>query len=752
MSKSIMLTVAAILAAALAACAPSTQTANNIMISKDMRRDARPDTSDIAALIAETASQSHQERLARRAQVAAAAATWREFTEIADSRRQRREHPELYAEVVRDDRGLMVGLAKATVALETCVVADPTWVEAWADLGHLRLEIGDRDRARACLERAFLAAEATSPADDATMLRIHQDLAWTLRELALWDEGLAAVAKGLEDYPTNRDLWLVKGLLLAGAGRANEATQLGRRLPRREVRYFDTRTDSWNTKESNYERRWIKSQTHLAEGDVREAYRALDEVPDDQRVDIHDQRGQGWKLGYNAISDNQRRFWGDLGLLAELLGDPSAVDFYVAAYRQRDYAFYYPAMPGARGPLVMDVPDSRMPFMTSFAHGHYLLGSPWGYVALQVDLMSLALFDEQRDRAAREALEMLDVLDRRKLRPAVGQALRGRVFYRQEEYADAYRHLTAARDSFAAAGDVDARTSLLLGLIDLGAQKFSLAVARFEESARADGTSPLTWRMLGVAYANLERTDDALAVMNRAVAMEPRSVAGYYNRGLLNLQMRRCAAALVDLDRAWRLGPENEDVQHLLQVAASCVRAEEEGGEGPRVRAGGVEVSSFTPGTDMLLDHLAADLEDFFIAGSDTTTPTSGRRITQAVACMDRGDHIAACDLLAPHWGDDLTPLEEVILLEAERRLGRQERLSALVDDTLAGSVTTSNPYVWALMVLEVRGAPERYGPDAEDRVLARLLDHSAEFSGRTVRDWAQALRGEVEGARGSEG
>ena len=49
-----------------------------------------------------------------------------------------------------------------------------------------------------------------------------------------------------------------------------------------------------------------------------------------------------------------------------------------------------------------------------------------------------------------------------------------------------------------------------------------------------------------------------------------------------------------------------------------------------------------------------------------------------------------------------------------------------------------------------INGTKIRYGAAAEDRLLARLLDHSAEFSGRTVREWAQALRRELEEARGA--
>lgn len=748
-----MLLVATLLAVAFTgACGPP-RDANTVVVASEFHTAAVPDTTDFDARLADAVTLPTEDRLARRQWVAAEALRWQEFAEIAETRRQRLERPFLYQDVAPDRRRFLVGVADAVVALEDCLAADPAWVEAWSELGHLRLEIGDRQEARACLERALTAAAAVGPAAAATMLRTHRDLAWTLRELAYWEEGLEAVDVGLAEFRGDEDLVLIKGLLLAGTGRFEDANQLATRLPKRPIRYFDTRNDSYREREDNWPRQWIRSQARLALGDPAGAYRELNEEADDERADIHDMAGQGWKLGFAAYFAHRHRFWNDVGLVAELLDDPSSLDFYVASFQQRPLAAYYPAGPDIRSPLVLGVPDGVSPSVTSFAHGHYVVGSPWSYVALQMDLMALALFPAQRERSVAEALVMLDAVDRRGLRPAINSSLRGRVLYRQEKYREARPHLAAARDSFAVAGEVDARTSLLMGLIDMSVQDFVPAAAYLEESARADTTAAVTWRMLGVTYANLDRADEALAAMDKALKLEPRSLAGFYNRGLLKLQMKSCGAAAVDLDRAWRLAPENEEVRRLLQVAAACVRAEGNGEEAtlPTVRPGGVESTFASPGTDMLLDHLAADLEDFFAVQADTsvTVPEFADRTARAVACMDRDDSAGARDLLADRWGEDLTPLEEVVLLEAEWRLEERTRLGELVEDALAGEVQTTNPYVWTLMLREVRSDPVRYGTAAEARLLARLLDHTAEFSGRTVREWAQALREELEEARG---
>ncbi|MCP4572902.1 MAG: tetratricopeptide repeat protein [bacterium] len=735
----------------LCACSP-TPNANTAVIVNDLRTVAKSDTVDHDAGLLDAASLPPEERLARRAWAEAEERRWREFAGILDSRRRRIERPRQFMYEPPDRRRVMIGMADAMVSLEACLEADGAWVEAWSELGHLRLVVGDRAAARDCLELALLAARHAGPADRETMLRTHRDLAWALRELAFQDQGLAAVDVGLEEFPGDEDLLLVKGLLLADAGRFTDAIRLARCLPERDIRWFDPRNGGVIERTTGWPEQWVRSQAHLAQGDPVAAFGALEEEQDDLPVDVKDLRGQGWKIGFQAVFAHERRFWNDLGLVAQLLEDPSAVQFYVASYADPIHSLYFPATLDIRSPLVFGVPDGQTPSVTSFAHGHYVAGSPWSYVALQMDLMALALFPAQRDRAAAEALAMLDVLDRRGLRPDINAALRGRILFRQEKYVEARVQLVAARDGFLGTGRVDARTSLLLGLIDLAVEDFSRSVGFLEESARADSTAAVTWRMLGVACANLERTDEALLAMNRSLGLEPRSLAGYYNRGLLQLQMRRCDAAAVDLDRAWRLAPDNEEVRRLLQTAAACVRAQNAGEEAtvPQVRPGGVEAILPVPSTDMLLEHLEADLEDFFLVSPDTATATLGLsgRAARAVACMDRSDPAGARILLADHWGVDLTPLEEVVLLEAERRLAVNEHVTRLVRDALVGEVATTNPYVWALMLQEVRVDTGRYGTNAEARLLARLLDHSAEFSGRTVREWAQALRRELEEAR----
>ena len=741
---------------------------------------ALPDSTAFATVLAAFRALPPEEQIARRSSAAPHLDAWRAFDEIAFKRRDRREREYMYEGLVRDRRLLLSGVAETVERLGQASALDPTSAAAWAGLGHLYLEVGDLAAGRRHLDRALWAARDRAahaePVDLDLMLTIHRERTWALRDLGLWEEGLVAVGTGLEFHPGDQDLVLLKGLLLAGAGRTGEALALATRMPPFEISPHPGQYASGiQVRPSDYANDWIRSQAYLAAGDAEMAYHVFGQKRrPGEELSIYDGR-LDTKLAAQRMP-HQRRFWNDVSLVAEMLSDPAAAEYIAAALRGSRYWGFFPTSVQARDALVLGTPDPRMPFIVSFGQRSYLAGSRFGYVAFQMNNMSLALFPEQRRRAAAEALAVLDVLQRFRVHEDECRALRGRIRFRQERFDEAWTELKAARDSFAARGETDPRTSLLLGLLAMNGQRFDMARGYMEESLRADPDSPATWRMAGVVYANLELADEALAAMDRAVALEPRSLVAYYNRGLLRLQLRQCAAAIPDLESAWRLDPGNADVQRLLQVANACAR--DEGSEPrlpagidpaePVVRVGGAAATRFEADPELLLDHLQADLERFFAPAAGATAGLDQRaarldsaaterpdqiqlRKAAALARLDLGETERARDLLVPHWGTTLSPLEEVMLLWIDAALADQARIRPLTTDALAGELATTNPYIWRLVVAEIQRDPEAWGPDAQDRVLARWFDYMNEFSGNSVLYWASHLRQELAAARAQE-
>ena len=141
-----------------------------------------------------------EERAARQEIAEDALSSWEQFEEMARKRRDRRERPYLHEDLPPDRRGFLTGLAGALNHLDEASELDPTDSVAWAALGHLHLEIGDLITARGYLEMARWAANYEDPLGrmihPEVLLQLHRDRCWVLRDLGLWEEGLAAVAEG----------------------------------------------------------------------------------------------------------------------------------------------------------------------------------------------------------------------------------------------------------------------------------------------------------------------------------------------------------------------------------------------------------------------------------------------------------------------------------------------------------------------------------------------------------------------------
>ncbi|MEN8006027.1 MAG: tetratricopeptide repeat protein [Candidatus Krumholzibacteriota bacterium] len=647
---------------------------------------------------------------------------WREFEkEVQDS------YDALYRSWYQEGNVLPrvhrgVGLGNSLVALGKATAIDPSFVEAWTARGRLACEAGDVHTGLESLDAARVAADVCreygQPVSDEIQLEIYRERAWALRDLTLWDEGLAAVQEGLEFHHGDRDLVLIKGLLLAGAGRYSEAVSLAVRMPPLRYPKYGLLNMGLEMEESAYGNLWIKSQALLAIGDYEMAFALFGDME---------------LYPYRGVLVHSARFWKDLGLVAELAGSEDAPVYYAIGYITREYDRYYPVGAFSLGPMVLDVPDDRMPCYTSFGMRFHVAGSPLSYIALQMNQMSLGIFEDQKIQAAGRALRALEIAERRHIRPEVCRALRGRIYYAGDDFPAAHTELKAARETFRTQGEVDSGTSLLLGMLELQGNRYQPAARYLEEAVEKDPTSTVGWRSLGVVYVNLGLSDKALAAMDTALELQPNSVSGLYNRGLFHYQANDYTAAAADLDKALIIDPENREVQRLLKMAGQGhiamggdaedlpASSRDLGGEAPNEET----VTGFEVDPDLLLSQLQADIETFFtvpdslaekyqhldsaIAEMEAAYRLDGDIRTRkmlALAYIDNKEMAKAQALLAPGWGVDLEPDEEIMLLYADRMLGEQERARLLADQLVSGEISTNNPYVWAMSALAIRDDP----------------------------------------------
>ncbi len=665
------------------------------------------DTTAFALRVAAHEALPDSARRAIRAAAEDAAAPWREFeSEVRqdfDSTFRHwfyRDNP-----VPMDHRGW--GLPNAIVDLHKATETDPSFAEAWGALGHLAAETGDLTAAVRNLDNARVAARAEAaagrPLAPDRQLQILRDRAWTLRDLARWDEGLEATAEGLAFRPGDPELLLVKGLLLADAGRYAEATALAAAMPALTYPRYDFTYWGFKRQTSVFANNWIRAQALLAVGQVDDAYHKLGDL------DVY---------AYRGLLPCAPRYWRDAGLIAELAGDPKAPLYYAVGFVTWPYQHFYPVTPVNLAPLVLDVPSPRMPAYLGFGLRTWVAGSPFVYVGIQLNRMAMATDEAEQLRAGGRALQILGVLEKRGVRPAVCRALRGRVYYVGGDFGLARTELEAAHETFAAEDQVDAGTSLLLGLIAMRDERWPDAETVLAEAVDADAGSALGWRSLGVALSKNGRLDEADRAMSRSVALDAAAVAAWYNRGLLRLQRQRFGQAVADLDRALRLDPENREVQRLLQMASAGNRPN--GGDMVAVTMG--PPSGYIADPDSLAAAMVADLAqdlvppDSLRSGSPEADrrfraleaaylidPTPARRLVLAKADLDRNLLDSLQALLAPGWGKDLTESEQLMLLWADRNLGELARAEEAARLLATSGPGQGNPWVLAMAAETMR-------------------------------------------------
>lgn len=611
-------------------------------------------------------------------------------------------YPDFY--LISDNWG--VGLGNSITALKEATAMDPSYAEGWLALGRLCAVAGDMPTAKGYLDKARRVALARQtdkyPVDHDQWLEIYRQRAWALRDLALWEEGLAAVHEGLTFHRGDPDLVLIKGLLLAGAGRREEAMSLAIRMkpfsyPKHDIFHYGIREQT-----SDYANRWIKSQALMADGDYELARHVLGELN---------------SYPYRRFLPHQQRFWNDVGLVAELSGDEQAGNYYAIGFISSGYWGYFPWMANNLEPLVLDSPAPEIPIFTSYGGRFHIGGSPLAFAAHQMNMMNFAIHAKQRDFAAGRAKLALDIAEKRNIRPDIVRAMRGRIYFAHDELELARKDLEAAHEEFTENRQVDSGTSLLLGMMNMTEGGHEQAIPFLLEAVEKDPQLAVGWRSLGVSLVHLGRPTEAAYAMDQALLLEPNSVSGLYNRGLLHLQNRQFDLATADLDRAFKLDPENHEVQRLLQMAAANFRAEGGQPQDLKVLTGEANV---TP--DEIYARLEADIQGFF-AVPDSVRSVIGpgdqimvslekqyfhsgdhtlRKIL-ALAYMDRGMYESTQALLSPGWGVDLTPEEEVMLLYVDRSLGETKRAEQLAEMLLKVNPSDANPYLLLILPEEER-------------------------------------------------
>ncbi len=593
--------------------------------------------------------------------------------------------------------------------VRTCrraVEIDPSYTRVWYELGRIGIETGDWSQAMSDLDTAWeaLPRDARTRADPYLIQHIILAGAWLRHDMGLWEDGLAWLDRhqGAWGVDESQEAMLAKGLLQAGAGQFTEAYITSLRLPPFRVRYVGAYATGQSKRQAGYGARWIQAMCWFHKGQRDLARHALG-TPASSRIHI----------------PQMTRYWTDVALLFETHGEiyEARFDYALTLLGRVPMLYYMPIEAYSFPPVMFDEPDVTLPFMT-IAKDKFVAGSLFSYACQVMADCSGEADSALRMRRGSKAIEAFSICMRRGNRPVIAQALRGRTRFYMGQGEAALPDLLAGHRAMKEQGRVDPITSTVIGTLYMQTNDPADALPYLDEALEVDPKLAVAWRTYGVTLARVNRHAEADAAMDRAIDLNPYAVSGWYNRGLHHINLKRFAQAQEDLLIAGRIEPDNAQIKQLMTtldrrwdqadderiLAAAIAKADSVQAElsaGDALPSGAGDDLAFVGGR-RLLDLAEVDFE----ARADSLSkayersPDPATRETLAEALLRAGQVEQTLDLLGPYWLKNLSPVERMLVLQADRDLGRLDRARRLTAGLSDGDVPVSDMDFWTIVAL----------------------------------------------------
>ena len=649
----------------------------------------------------------------------------------AEARRQRRELAEPYREkaqrfevVLRqtaeqcrqgfalvNPSGVADGLTRFLDALVNATGLDPSDPAIWYDLAFAQGTVGDLAAHERSLNAALAAMEPLPARRYAGLRRrVLLDQAWLCRERGLYAEGLEriAAARAIEASDEMESM-LVEGLLLAESGQFSEACRLAV-----ELRAVRVHVPGWGWLDSDFAERWIKSTAYRARGELRLASFVMGRV-----------------YAYYSYP-HAHRFFGDVGLLCELNGQPDlAREYYGLATLLRPLMTYFPVETRVGPARVFGLGDLGYPYALAY-DGLHVAGSRLAHAAQLVMACGRETDPERRRQLGETAIAELTICHRRGIRPAEALALRGRAFHHLGDAARAADDLALACDLLTAQGNDAPDVCSLAAILEVSRGGYERALPRLTRHLAAHPGDAAGWNALGVAASHAGQAGTAREAFGTVVGIAPDDVAGWYNRGLLNFHERSWAAACADLEVAVRLAPDLAEAVSTLDRARRAAAAATVPATDPAPAAEAPAWSPLTPANGAFDDEAspdpvarmysnrvfeglvstggsrepgeaavsARDLRDVVrsLEQAHANDPSRSNARDLALAYVRSGEPARGRELLLPRWTTGIDPGEMCVVLEADRALGDAGRARDIVRQLREEPSGIADSYVWSLV------------------------------------------------------
>ncbi len=435
-------------------------------------------------------------------------------------------------------------------SLEFAAYYEPDDAGTWTRLSSLYLEAGKRRGGRRSLELADAAFEADPTATDhETRYRMALNYAWLSLDEGLYDDASHWAETALTVRPGNADAKIVLGLSAAESGDVTRAHAIAQRIQPLAYPDFHLYPLGLRKAVSGFAQRWIKALAYSAVGDCEFAKHALG------RVNYR-------RIEFPLMS----RYWNDVGLIYERCGNFDDANL--------AYGTAYISLPKRRSlrttgfsiaPVALGVPHRKMQCFLS-ASGDFVAGSYFTYAANWATDFLATKHPAQHERLYRKCISALGTCVRKNFHPAVARSLMGRCHYRMEAYAEAEEQLLPAYEAFRARGEMEERTVVMLGKLKLMNDEFDAAMQYIEEALAIIPESSEVWGIYAVALLETGETAAGRQALEKAVDLDDTNAAAYFNRGLTRVADNDYVGGIADLERAFALEPDDEEILHQLQL------------------------------------------------------------------------------------------------------------------------------------------------------------------------------------------
>ncbi len=566
-------------------------------------------------------------------------------------------------------------MLRALGRLHTAVGTDPSSAAAWSSLASFSAAVGD-DAAAATSRQRLLAV--TSP-PDSRRPRAILDEAWSLRDAGryeaavLWLDGhggeLSPEPVGEHSLAPTVEAELIRALCAAARGDRHEARRLLSHLPLVVV------PRSMGSRESEFLRTWVNAWAELRSG-----YPDLASNHLGFRRFVRLPAGVAW------------RYWQDLGLICEELGDRDlARRFWALAFMTRPFVGFYPqtALHGIDG--ILDHPDTDEPYFLSFRR-FYTGGSLWGFTATRA--LACQIHDHEADPDLwRLTFASLDACVRRQIMAPEARLLRARLNLQRGDWQRAESDLRHAAVERLTGTDAEADLVFLRGVALLNAGRLEASLGPLRRCVELEPDHVRAWQSQAIALSYLGRDAEALAAYAEVTRIQPLDGTNYFNRGLLHLQQGRRDAAEADLLQAATLLDDNQRAIALLQAVASGREVTVDLAPQPVQLVASRDERALADDLDRLLttDSLDPELQEMLTGSADERAlwlellehrygdePTPEHRAQLAEARSRADDQTGVVALLAPAWPSQLSARERALLMDADRAEGQVDRAAAI--------------------------------------------------------------------------